>query len=60
MPQVMLKFIIDRFVFNGNQNSVKHVLVAGEMIIRDYKHQQEQQITRDFAATMMKLKKLLD
>jgi formimidoylglutamate deiminase len=52
--------IIDRFVFNGNQNSVKHVLVAGEMIIRDYKHQQEQQITRDFAATMMKLKKLLD
>ena len=52
--------IIDRFIFSGNQNAVKHVMVAGEMLIKDYKHINEQQIMSDFASTMIKLKKLLD
>lgn len=52
--------IIDRFIFNGNQNPIKHVMVAGEMVINNYKHKNEQQIKSDFAETMMKLKKLLD
>ncbi|MBT6036842.1 MAG: formimidoylglutamate deiminase, partial [Kordiimonadaceae bacterium] len=52
--------IIDRFIFSGNQNPIKHVMVAGDWLIRDYKHADEQQILADFSGVMMALKKLLD
>ena len=52
--------VIDRFIFSGNQNSIKHVIVGGEMVISDYKHKDEQSITSEFSKTMTKLKKLLD
>ncbi|HRW31055.1 MAG TPA: formimidoylglutamate deiminase, partial [Emcibacteraceae bacterium] len=54
------KAIIDRFIFNGNQNPVRHVIVAGECIISDYKHTREDKIFTEFAATMDRLKKILD
>jgi len=52
--------IIDRFIFSGNVNPVKHVMVAGDMVVSDYKHVTEKQISSDFATTMSGLKKLLD
>lgn len=52
--------IIDRFIFNGNQNPVRHVMVAGKWVVRDYKHAREDEIFHEFAATMGRLKKILD
>lgn len=54
------KNIIDRFIFSGNAISVKHVMVGGKVVIKDYKHANEEQITTEFAATMRKLEKVLD
>ncbi|MEZ5757863.1 MAG: formimidoylglutamate deiminase [Emcibacteraceae bacterium] len=54
------KAIIDRFIFNGNQNPVRHVMVAGKWVVRDYKHAREDEIFHEFAATMGRLKKILD
>jgi len=54
------KNIIDRFIFSGNVNSVQHVMVGGQLVIKDYKHTSEEQITAEFAATMDRLKKVLD
>ena len=52
--------IIDRFIFSGNATPIKHVMVAGDFIINDYKHKDEELINRDFVATMNRLEKYLD
>lgn len=52
--------IIDRFIFSGNVSPIKHVMVAGEWVITDYKHGAEDSISRDFTAVMQSLQKLLD
>ena len=52
--------IIDRFIFNGNVNPIKHVMVAGKMVISDYHHPLGDQITAEFTATMIRLQKYLD
>ncbi|MBT5187347.1 MAG: formimidoylglutamate deiminase, partial [Kordiimonadaceae bacterium] len=52
--------IIDRFIFSGNVNPIKHVLVAGKMIISEYHHPLEEQITAEFSVTMKRLQKYLD
>lgn len=52
--------IIDRFIFNGNQNVIQHVFVAGDHVICDYKHKDEAQIYREFKYVMHRLQKQLD
>lgn len=52
--------IIDRFIFNGNVNPVKHVFVAGDHVISNYKHKKESDITEEFVRTMNRFKKYLD
>jgi formimidoylglutamate deiminase len=52
--------IIDRFIFNGNVNPIKHVMVAGEFLIFDYKHSNEVHIKEKFYNTMKRLKNFLD
>lgn len=54
------KNIIDRFIFSGNVNPVQHVIVGGQMVIKDYKHVNEEQINTEFATTMKRLEKVLD
>ena len=54
------KNIIDRFIFSGNQNSVKHVMVVGKMVVSNYKHAAEESILSDFSAVMSRLRKVLD
>ncbi|MDG1438798.1 MAG: formimidoylglutamate deiminase [Emcibacteraceae bacterium] len=52
--------IIDRYIFNGNQNMVKDVFVMGKHVIQDYHHTKEQEILNDFKKTVERLKKHLD
>ena len=52
--------IIDRFIFNGNQNVVQHVFVAGEHLINNYEHANEDQIYDKFKTVMEGLQKHLD
>ena len=52
--------IIDRFIFNGNQNIIEHVFVAGEQVIKNQRHVNEVRIYEEFKAVMNRLKKHLD
>jgi len=52
--------IIDRFIFNGNQNVIQHVFVAGEHLINNYMHANEEQIYDKFKMVMEGLQKHLD
>lgn len=52
--------IIDRFIFSGNVNPIKHVFVRGNQVISQYKHEKEDKITEEFTARMKRLKKYLD
>lgn len=52
--------IIDRFIFNGNQNSIEHVFVAGEQVIKNQRHVNEGRIYEEFKAVINRLKKYLD
>lgn len=52
--------VIDRFIFNGNQNPIKHVMVGGDFIIKDYQHKLQQSINSDFFAAMKRLGKYID
>lgn len=54
------KHIIDRFIFNGNQNVIKHVFVSGERVINNHKHLSEVRIYEEFKAVMERLQKYLD
>ncbi|MDG1707603.1 MAG: amidohydrolase family protein, partial [Emcibacteraceae bacterium] len=52
--------IIDRYIFSGNQNMVKDVMVMGKFVINNYHHAKEQQVLHDFKKTVERLKKHLD
>ncbi|MCC3861992.1 formimidoylglutamate deiminase [Pseudemcibacter aquimaris] len=54
------KNIIDRFIFNGNQNVVKDVFVGGNHVINDYHHISEVRIFEKFKAVVERLKIHLD
>ncbi|WP_138381118.1 formimidoylglutamate deiminase [Luteithermobacter gelatinilyticus] len=47
--------LIDSFVFNGTTPVIKDVMVRGQWIIRDGRHKVEDDIVRNFRATMEKL-----
>ena len=52
--------IIDRFIFRGNQNSIEHVFVAGEQVIKNHRHLCEARVYQEFKIVMDRLKKHLD
>jgi formimidoylglutamate deiminase len=57
-PQLFGKeenYRLDALVFNGNNNLVRDVLVAGEWVIKDYRHINESAITDAFLATIKRL-----
>lgn len=47
--------VIDTFVFAGNANLVRHVMVAGEWIVRDFRHRDEERIASRFRQTAERL-----
>jgi len=54
------RYLLDRFIFSGNDNPVKDVMVAGRWRIRDRHHPQAAAIAGDFRRTMTRLMTLLD
>jgi formimidoylglutamate deiminase len=40
--------LIDSFVFAGNTNLVKHVMVAGQWVVRDFRHRDEARIAERY------------
>ncbi|MBL8838613.1 MAG: amidohydrolase family protein, partial [Alphaproteobacteria bacterium] len=47
--------MIDSWIFGGNDNPVRDVFVAGEMVVRDGRHQHEEQAAADYVALMRRL-----
>ena len=47
--------ILDSWIFAGNANPVRDVIVGGRRVIRDGRHPEEDAIARTFARTMEKL-----
>lgn len=47
--------LIDSWVFSGNDNPVRDVIVAGEMVVRDGHHAHGEQAAADYAALMRRL-----
>ena len=47
--------ILDAWVFAGNANLVRHVMVGGRWIVRDGRHPEEDAIARTFVRTMERL-----
>jgi formimidoylglutamate deiminase len=49
------KFIIDAWIFSGNQNVVKDVFVNGECVISNYQHAQQDQVEKRYRSLMRRL-----
>ncbi len=49
------KYLLDRFIFSGNQSVIKDVMVGGEWLIRAGSHREKQNINQKFQITMEKL-----
>jgi formimidoylglutamate deiminase len=47
--------ILDAWLFSGNATPVRHVMVAGQWVIRDGVHREQQSIASRFARTMHRL-----
>ena len=47
--------ILDSWIFAGNANPVRDVMVGGNWVVRDGRHPEEDTIARDFARTMARL-----
>lgn len=54
------KHIIDRFIFNGNQNVIEHVFVAGKHVIKSKMHSNEVRVYEEFETVVGRLQKQLD
>lgn len=46
---------IDTFIFAGNSNLVRHVMVSGEWVVRDFHHRDEQRITARYRDVVERL-----
>ena len=46
---------IDTFIFAGNTNLVRHVMVAGEWVVRDFHHRDEQRIATRYRNVVERL-----
>jgi len=47
--------LIDTFLFAGNANLVRDVMVAGEWVVRDFRHRDEERIARNYRVVVEKL-----
>ena len=47
--------ILDTYVFAGNANLVRDVMVGGRWVVRDGRHREEEAVGRDFVRTMERL-----
>ncbi len=47
--------IVDSYIFAGNANLVRDVMVGGRWVVRDGRHPEEDAIARDFVRTMERL-----
>ena len=47
--------ILDAYIFAGNANLVRDVMVGGRWIVRDGRHPEEDEIAREFVRTMERL-----
>ena len=45
-------FVLDSFIFAGNHNTIKDVLIGGKTIIRNGEHAREDEITRNYKRTL--------
>jgi formimidoylglutamate deiminase len=52
--------LLDRFIFNGNQNMVRNVMVLGKFCVENYRHFDETKITADYIALVKKLQKRVE
>jgi len=53
------KYLLDRYIFNGNHCPVKDVMTAGKWIVKDRNHPKSEEIGKNFCVTMKKLGRLL-
>jgi formimidoylglutamate deiminase len=49
--------VLDSFLFAGNTNLVRDVMVAGEWVVRDSRHREEQRIAARYRETVQRLAK---
>jgi formimidoylglutamate deiminase len=47
--------LLDAWLFSGNSTPVRHVMVAGQWLVRDGQHRSQQPIAAAFARTMRRL-----
>ena len=47
--------VLDTFLFAGNSNLVRHVMVNGETVVRDFRHRDEQRIAARYRTAVEKL-----
>lgn len=47
--------LIDAFIFSGNDNAVKHVMVGGRWVVRDGRHVEQERVLTSFQQVLRKL-----
>ncbi|TLY53328.1 MAG: formimidoylglutamate deiminase [Gammaproteobacteria bacterium] len=47
--------VVDSFIFSGNTNLVRHVMVDGAWVVRDGRHRDEERIARRYSETVTRL-----
>lgn len=47
--------LIDTFLFAGNANLVRHVMVGGDWVVRDFRHRDRERIAARYRATVERL-----
>jgi formimidoylglutamate deiminase len=47
--------VLDTFLFAGNANLVRHVMVNGEWVVRDFRHRDEERIAARYRAAVERL-----
>ena len=55
-----IKYLLDSFIFSGNENPVKDVMVGGEWVVRDFKHVRQTEIFESYKTTIQELLPMLD
>lgn len=54
------QYLLDSFIFSGNKNPVRDVMLAGEWVVRNFQHVRESQIINNYKTTIHKLFSDLD
>ena len=49
--------VLDTFLFAGNSNLVRHVMVSGKWVVRDFQHRDEARIAASYRSTVERLVK---